>query len=76
MVKIIKEAKLRPSVALRCDTTAKIVQFVADDKHGKIIGCDAFGPPASSDQPRSSGTASTVEILYTILGRAARRCSV
>jgi hypothetical protein len=75
MVKIIKDTKLPAfsSSSLRYDS--KVVQFMAEgDKHGRIVGCDAFGP--AHLEPTNPGLfwygIHGVEILYTIMGRGCK----
>lgn len=74
MVRIIKEGKLPAFSCSSLRYDSKIMQFVADDKHGKVIGCDAFGP--AHLEPTNPGFfwygIHGVEILYTIMGRGCK----
>jgi predicted dehydrogenase len=78
MVRIIREARL-PAFScssLRFDTA--FVKFnEARDKHGQVLGCDAFSP--AHLEPTNPGLfwygVHGVEILYTIMGRGCRKVS-
>jgi hypothetical protein len=74
MVKIIKEARLPAFSCSSLRYDSKVAQFVADDKHGKVIGCDAFGP--AHLEPTNPGFfwygIHGIEILYTIMGRGCK----
>lgn len=71
MVKLIKDKDL-PAFgcsSLRYDSAVQ--KFVADESHGKVLGCDAFGP--AHLEKTNPGLfwygVHGVEILYTIMGR-------
>ncbi len=74
MVKIIKEAKLPAFSCSSLRYDSKVIDFVADAGHGKVIGCDAFSP--ASLEPTNPGFfwygIHGVEILYAIMGRGCK----
>lgn len=57
-----------------------VVNFVADPKHGKLVGCSVYGPAALSPIPeRNAGLyhygIHPVEMLYTLMGPGCKRVS-
>ena len=51
----------------------EVVEYVADPKHGKVVGCVAYGPASLSPLPeRNAGLyhygIHGIEVLYTIMG--------
>jgi len=78
MVRIIKEAKLPAfsTSSLRFDSA--FVKFnAAADKHGQVLGCDAFSP--AHLEPTNPGLfwygIHGVEILFTLMGRGCKTVS-
>lgn len=78
MVRIIKETKLSAfsTSSLRFDSA--FTKFLAaGDKHGKVLGCDAFSP--AHLEPTNPGLfwygVHGVEILFTIMGRGCKTVS-
>jgi predicted dehydrogenase len=78
MVRIIKEAKLPAfsTSSLRFDSA--FTKFLdAKDKHGKVLGCDAYSP--AHLEPTNPGLfwygIHGVEILFTIMGRGCKTVS-
>ena len=56
----------------------EVVEYVADAKHGKIVGCTVYGPASLSPIPeRNAGLfhygIHSVEILYTLMGPGCKR---
>lgn len=53
----------------------EVVEYVADAKHGKVVGCDVYGP--ASEHERNPGLfhygIHAVEILYAIMGPGCKR---
>lgn len=78
MVRIIKEAQLPAfsTSSLRYDSA--FVKFnAAKDKHGQVLGCDAFSP--AHLEPTNPGLfwygVHGVEILFTLMGRGCKTVS-
>ncbi len=75
MFKIIKDAKLPAFSCSSLRFDSRVAGFAdLTDKHGKVVGCDAFGP--AHLEPTNPGFfwygIHGVEILYTIMGRGCR----
>lgn len=75
MVRIINEAKLPAFSCSSLRFDSAFTRFNAEaDKHGKILGCDAFGP--AHLEPTNPGLfwygIHGVEILYTLMGPGCR----
>ncbi len=71
-----KKAAVFSSSSLRY--APEIVQFATDPQHGKIVGCEVYGPASLSPIPeRNAGLyhygIHPIEMLYTIMGPGCKR---
>jgi hypothetical protein len=73
-----KKAPVFSSSSLRY--APDLVQYAADPQHGKLLGCEAYGPASLSPFPeRNAGLyhygIHAVEMLYTLMGPGCKRVS-